>query len=77
VGLCIFIMVRSGIHQYGMVQFERGAWAIVKYHSVYGNYGSMYYRQRVFESGEDPQDSLDIVRLMSAESKLRNANTQR
>jgi hypothetical protein len=62
------IAIRNNIVRYGHGQFERGAWAVATYHKAFGNYGSMCYRDRVFFSHEDPQDSADIVKLMAAEN---------
>jgi hypothetical protein len=68
--LCTALTIHDIIKQYGHEQFERGAWAIVQHHKYYGNYGSMYYRDRVFYSNDDPQDSVAVsMFLKPAERK--------
>jgi hypothetical protein len=62
--LCAILAISHSIEQYGHGQFERGAWAIVQHHKYYGNYGSMYYRDRVFYSNDDPQDSVAVSKFL-------------
>lgn len=60
-GLSLCLVFIGSVHRYDRVNFERGAHAIMIHHKYFGNYGSMDYRRRVFESGKDPQDSLEVL----------------
>ena len=71
-------IIRSSIQRYGHGQFERGAWAVLQHHKAYGNYGSMYYRDRVFYSNNDPQDSGDVAEFIKpAESNCGSAGNSK
>ena len=43
--------------------YERGAWAVMMYHSEFGNYGSMEYRDAAFDWG-DPQSLEDLNKIL-------------
>lgn len=43
--------------------YERGAWAVMKHHVTYGNYGSQGYRIIAYEWG-DPQTEEDVKMLV-------------
>jgi len=60
-GLFLCFVFYSSFHRCAFGDFERGAHAVMIHHKYFGNYGSYGYRQRVFESGKDPQDSLEVL----------------
>ena len=47
---------------------ERGANAVMKYHKCFNSYGSRYYRDRIFETGFDPQNCDDITWLLQSDT---------
>ena len=65
ISVTLLTVVSSSINDAESKAFERGAHAVIVHHQYFQNYGSAAYRAAVFESGEDPQDSVDVAKFQN------------